>query len=402
MMKKLITVTLLLLTIIPCLRAQRKEISQARSYIKSGKDFAKAEQLLRGVMANDSASGRDPRVHALLLQSIEKQYAEGNEKLYLRQKYDTTTFFVLTKKLFDVSWQLDSLDAIPDKKGRVKAKYRGRNAQMLNKCRPNLFYGGTYHLRKGNYRDAFELFDMYIQCMSHPMFGTFDYAKTDKRLSEAAYWACYSATNLNNPDLVLKHDSLAEGDSTKLDYLLMYVAEAHLQKGDTSAYHTTLKRGFSQYPRFRYFFPHLMDYYTENGDYGSCLSLANEALSVDSTNILFLYAKANTLLSLGRIDECVEVSKRIIELNDTVAEAYYYIGMAILNKIVAYEKADERQDKTQIKALYKEAMPYLENYRVLAPEEKKKWAPALYRVYLNLNMGKQFDDIDRIINEEKP
>ena len=98
MMKKLITVTLLLLTIIPCLRAQRKEISQARSYIKSGKDFAKAEQLLRGVMANDSASGRDPRVHALLLQSIEKQYAEGNEKLYLRQKYDTTTFFVLTKK----------------------------------------------------------------------------------------------------------------------------------------------------------------------------------------------------------------------------------------------------------------------------------------------------------------
>ena len=130
---------------------------------------------------------------------------------------------------------------------------------------------------------------------------------------------------------MLKHSGLAEGDSTKLDYLLMYVAEAHLQKGDTSAYHTTLKRGFSQYPRFRYFFPHLMDYYTENGDYGSCLSLANEALSVDSTNILFLYAKANTLLSLGRNDECVEVSKRIIELNDTVAEAYYYIGMAILN-----------------------------------------------------------------------
>ena len=42
MTKKLIAITLLILTIIPCLRAQRKEISQARSYIKSGKELAKA------------------------------------------------------------------------------------------------------------------------------------------------------------------------------------------------------------------------------------------------------------------------------------------------------------------------------------------------------------------------
>ena len=51
------------MTIIPCLRAQRKEISQARSYIKSGKDLDKAEKLLRGVMEKDSASREDPRVH---------------------------------------------------------------------------------------------------------------------------------------------------------------------------------------------------------------------------------------------------------------------------------------------------------------------------------------------------
>ena len=75
MIRKLIAITLLLLTIIPCLRAQRKEISQARSYIKSGKDLDKAEKLLRGVMEKDSASRGDSRVHFYLLQSIEKQYA---------------------------------------------------------------------------------------------------------------------------------------------------------------------------------------------------------------------------------------------------------------------------------------------------------------------------------------
>ena len=103
MTKKLIAITLLILTIIPCLRAQRKEISQARSYIKSGKELAKAETMLRDAIKKDSSSRQDPRVYASLLQAIEKQYAEGNEKLYLKQKYDTTQLFTLTKKLFDVT-----------------------------------------------------------------------------------------------------------------------------------------------------------------------------------------------------------------------------------------------------------------------------------------------------------
>ncbi len=39
----------------------------------------------------------------------------------------------------------------------------------------------------------------------------------------------------------------------------------------------------------------------------------------------------------------------------------------------------------------------MERYRVLAPKEKDKWAPVLYRIYLNLNLGKQFDEIDHLL-----
>ena len=39
----------------------------------------------------------------------------------------------------------------------------------------------------------------------------------------------------------------------------------------------------------------------------------------------------------------------------------------------------------------------MERYRELAPEELRKWGPALYRIYLNLNMGRQFDEIDRML-----
>ena len=59
---------------------------------------------------------------------------------------------------------------------------------------------------------------------------------------------------------------------------------------------------------------------------------------------------------------------------------------------------DIRKNKKQLAAIYREALPYMEEFRALAPDDKNKWAPALYRIYLNLNMGKQFDEIDKIIN----
>ncbi len=400
MTKKLIAITLLILTIIPCLRAQRKEISQARSYIKSGKELAKAETMLRDAIRKDSSSRQDPRVYASLLQAIEKQYAEGNEKLYLKQKYDTTQLFTLTKKLFDVALQLDSLDALPDEKGRVKTKYREKNIVMLDRCRPNLFFGGTFHLRKGDNERAFTLFDTYISCSTHPMFAAYDYSKNDKRMPEAAYWATVCGHNADNVEMTLRHAEMAENDTARLSYTLMYEAIAYEKTNDTEKYFETLKRGFNLFPTFSYFFPHLIDFYTKNGEMEEALATADKALETDSTNILFLYAKSNALLNLGRNDDCIKVGDRIIELNDSVAEAYYNVGMAFLNNVVIAEKGSQTtKRKEEIKKLYIQARPYLERYREMAPEARQKWAPALYRVYLNLNLGNQFEEIDKIINE---
>jgi hypothetical protein len=49
--------------------------------------------------------------------------------------------------------------------------------------------------------------------------------------------------------------------------------------------------------------------------------------------------------------------------------------------------------------MYQQAKPYMETYRKLAPDERQKWGPALYRIYFNLNMGKQFDEIDKILKK---
>ena len=161
-MKKTRIILLWLCLVIPlCGYAQKKQLQAFRDQIKAGKDLAKAENALRGLLV-DSAARTDSRIWLMLCDALTKQYEQGNEKLYLKQKYDTAAFFSVTKRLYDVMSRFDSLDARPDEKGRVRPKYRVRHAAFLNSIRPNLFNGGTYFVHRNDYQTAFEYYRDYL------------------------------------------------------------------------------------------------------------------------------------------------------------------------------------------------------------------------------------------------
>ena len=157
-----------LMTAVGCM-AQRRQLQEARLILKGDKGYEQAEQLMKKLL-NDTThlEYRDnPRIYDMWLQSVEKQYAQLNEKMYKKQQVDTTMLFDLTHRLFTIGECLDSIDMRPDKKGRVSLQYRKDNAARLVTYRPNLFYGGAYYLRKDNPGKAFDFFEMYIDC-AHP------------------------------------------------------------------------------------------------------------------------------------------------------------------------------------------------------------------------------------------
>ena len=128
------------------------------------------------------------------------------------------------------------------------------------------------------------------------------------------------------------------------------------------------------------------------------LALADSGLQVNADNQLFLLARSVAQLYLERYDECIETSERLIALNDTMPEPYFNIATVRLNQALMLEQENEpRKNRQQLQTLYQQARPYMEAYRQLAPDDKERWAPGLYRIYLNLNMGKKFDEIDRLI-----
>lgn len=375
--------------------AQRKEISQARTIIKSKRGVEQAEQLMTKLL-KDSANRYNKRIYALWYESVLLQYQAVNEKLYMKQRQDTAQFFELTRRLFTVAETLDSLDMRPDRKGKVDIDYRDDNATQLLKYRPNLFVGTVYYVRKGDFKRAFEFAEAYMDCARQPLFSGRGLDSLDSRMPEAAYWAVYSGYRMNDPVLTLRHRHLALCDTTRSESTLLYMAEARRWLKDDSLYVETLREGFRRNATNSYFFSHLMDYYTAHNESDSALSVVDRALAVNDSNQLYIYAKSNVLFTMGRYDESIALSDQLIARNDTMPDPYYIAGTAYLNKALLLHPLRE---KKQMKATYQKARPYMERYRQLAPDQKGKWGPALYRIYLNLNMGRQFDEIDRLMKE---
>lgn len=378
--------------------SQKKEISAARDWVKKGKNLEKAEESMQNLL-KDSANRRNTKIWDVLFESLRKQYDLGNERLYLRQKYDTLSLFNIASRMFTVMTTYDSIDALPDKKGRVKLEYRKSHADLLNTLRPNLYNGGLFLIRKQRYQEAYNMLNQYLNTANLPLFGSYHYAEKDKRLPTASYWATYCGYKLKDTAKVMRHAPLALKDSTHHEMVMQYLADNYLQMGDTMMYVQTLKDGFDHYPTTPFFFSHLVDFYSRAKQWEEALKLTNKALQADSTNVEYHVTKSSLLLNLGEYSKSFAISDSLLQKGDTLPEIYLYAGLAKFNEAVTMNKAVQRNANLKKKVLkyFREALPYLEKYRMMREDKLETWGLPLYTIYLNLNMGQQFEEIDKLM-----
>lgn len=379
--------------------AQKKEISQARSNIKSRSNLAQAEASMRSLLA-DSANRRNVRIYLTLAEAVRAQYEEANEKLYLKEGYDTAAFFDTARRMFMAYESLDSVEAQPDKKGKVKPKYRKKNAEFLYKYRRNLYNGGVYFLRKKDYARTYGMMDTYMDCSRQPLFT--DYSSCEDSLYvPAAFWTVFCGYKLNSPDSTLRYSSIALKGKRFRRRTLAYISSAYLQQGDTLKYVEALRRGFEENKKSKFFFTRLMDYYNSANQLDTALSIADEALAGDSLSTLFLFAKSNVLLNMGDYAGCINISDKLLARNDTFPDVYLNAGVSYLNLALSLEKdiKAKRENREKILNYYRKAMPYMEKYRMCEPDDRERWAPSLYNIYLKLNMGRKFEEISGILRK---
>lgn len=382
-------------------KQMKTDVETVKTNLKSGRDLEKMETLVRKHL-NDSLFQGEVSLYALLADVVKKQYEAGNEKMYLKAKVDTASLMKTGRRMFLACMKLDSLDAKPNEKGVSSPAYRKRNAEYLAPYRNNIFKGGLYFFAHGDWKEAWNMFDTYLDCHNKPLFEA---SKLDSINDHyAAYVAVVSANNFNNLSMATKYEDMAlKYEPAKL-VTLTILSELCRQHNDTARYIKYLKHGFRFSPYSGYFFPHLIDYYTEKSDYVNALKYTDEALAKDSLNELFVLAKHSILMDTKQYDDALEYGERLLEKNDSIEQPNYNVGY------ILYLRAQEamkmggvpyRQRMANAQKYYKQCKPYMERYRRLRPKEVKRWKPVLYDVYLNLNMGKEFAELENVDDKEK-
>lgn len=396
-MKKIVIIFLTVLIAIN-LSAQKKELSEAKSYLKTGKNLVKAETLMRSVIA---MPGQEKKLdnYILLADIVRKQYESSNEQLYLKQLKDTSSIFTTLCKMFQTYEILDSVEAQPDAKGNVKLRLRKRNAEYLDQFRPNLFNGGIYYSRSHKFKEAYDCLDIYLECIHNPLFESLDYINKDTLQYEAAYWALISARNNKDYSGVAKYEKTSQLYKPKAQVVLATLYENYLERGDTAKAVNYLRQGFREHAEFPFFFPRLVDYYSSRNQLDTVRNIVNTAIDHEPGNMFYRLAKNTIQLSAGNYDDCITLGDSLIHNNDKLAEAYMNVGSSYFNKALQREKRgrETRMKRNEVNALYEKALPYLEKYRALRSKAQHKWAPMLYSIYLNLNLGEQFEEIDKLM-----
>lgn len=426
-MRQLLILFLSLLFLPLTLQAQRKEISAAQDLVKSGKNLETAQANMEKLL-KDSANRTNLKIWETLYEAVRKQYEQGNEKLYLKQQYDTAKLFRSVNTLFSVAIAMDSVDARPDRRGRVRPQFRDHHADYLNAIRGNLFFGGAYFIRKQQYPEAYSFFNRYIDCVQQPLFRRFDYAHHDRRVPQAAYWAVFCGYKMKDTKASLHHTYWALQDTAHQAYMLQYLAETYRLDNDSARYMQTLQEGFHRYPLFPFFFPRLVEGYVRADSLPQAMAVTEEALKIAPAKREFLFTKSTLLLNMGKYRDCITICDSVIEKDadrlteskdsveqkskvdeksivadkDSVVFAGFYLnaGLAYYNMAVNLDKnyQSQRRNRTKILQYYERALPYLERYRRLRPADRKQWAFPLYTIYLNLNKGKEFDEINKVIS----
>lgn len=379
--------------------AQKKEISQARANVKSGNNLEQAENSMRKLL-EDSANADNKKIWLTMFDAIKKQYDQGNEKLYLKQKYDTASLFNIAHRLFTEMERFDSVDARPDKNGKVRPEYRKKHSELLNTLRPNLYQGAMFHIGKGKYAEAYECLSTYIECANSPLFRNYNYLEKDTLMPKAAYWATYCGYKLKDPRKTLHNTYIALKEKAHIEPMLQYLSATYLLEADTVRYLEALTEGFNRYATNPYFYSRLVDYYSSKGDWNKALGVTDTALKANADNQRLLTAKSTILLNLLRYDECLMLCEKMLAANDSLPIVNLNAGLACFNKAVSMDVRGKRNRyKKEILQLYEQAFPYLEKARVLLPGYKDKWALPLYTIYLNLNKGEEFEEIDKLIKD---
>ncbi len=396
------------------LKAQKKQIKALMNIVKDAETsiiedpniaLAKMRTPVESKLVNN-----DPYVWYVLAKAKKAIVDTENNMQVLKQAFDADKLYATAYEIYSDIARCDSLDNLPNAKGKIAPKYTEELKNMMAECRYILYNGGIHYYSKEDVSSAGKYFAKFADLRSYKLLDEVLNNEQDKGiLNDATFNATMCGMVAEDYNMVLKYVDYLKSDPERVQYYYDYKARSLAATGDTVAWLAILRDGVKEYPANEYFQNSLIQYYNERGMQDELDKLMDELIANNPTNALYYYVKGYILHNREKYDDAISWYKKAIEHKSDYVEAYANMGRCYITKAQDYsnsqastkitDKAKIKKDNEIIQGYYKEALPYMVKVRELAPDNKSLWMYGLANCYANLNMDKEFEEIRKMMEE---
>lgn len=405
-MKKVI-LSLLIVSSIAGTYAQKANVSKAKNKVlMESPDFAGARELIVPALEEETTKDvANTWYVAGLIGYKEKSKMEADNALN-PANIDRARKGQLVMESLGYFIKADSLDQLPNEKGKVKPKHRKDIKRMTREYYTfDLIDYGSYLLDQQDYSNALTVLNTFLALPDMPL-SEGEIVK-DSTYNMIEYYAGATASNAGNSAEAIRHyESLkTKNYETIAVYQLLY--EEYYKLNDTINFMQVLEEGVEKFPAEPWFLQNLINFYIYSGDTETALNYLNTAIERDPTQAQYRFVEGGLHEALGDIPAAETAFKKALELDPSLASAYDALGRLHYNLAIkydndAYEAGSDKALRKELDAKkaeeLKAAMPFYIKASELAPEEKS-YKLMLSRVYYNLGMDAEYERLEKELNQ---
>ena len=348
-----------------------------------------------------------------------KIYIDGQQVMVENQlkKVDTPNdqqekMYTALVEAYKAAYKCNEFDIQPNDKGKVKPKFKKKNAANYKAARNGLVNAGLffYNTMKDQGK-ALEAWGMYVDSPSAPLYAGLTWEE-DKGMSEVAYFASLAAYNQKDYAKAVKYANEAMKDPAKAndaqEILIFSQKDNCKTASDSTAYLNTLKDLHAKNPDSERYFGLLIDYYSKPWLNAEKKAWLEQEISANPNNKMAWALKGETLMNEEKWDDAVAAYKKAVEIDPQFVQVIYNIGISLNSKAIALkDQLANKQtgrlsvaDNQKVLDVLNESKGYLEKLREMDPnQEKTNWAYPLYQIYYALGDTAKADEMQNLLKK---
>lgn len=403
-MKKIVFLLVALLLIGGDVIAQKKNVSLAKAKILSETPDTKAAKeailpALKDVTTKDLANTWFVAGEVFNAICLEQQ-----KLIWTQKKGDKAVMGQAAKQALGYYIVADSLDRLPDAKGKFKPKFGVKIIEKVGGFQRVFTEAGSFYYESKDYMNALDMFQHYLIYPNISFMKEKGYEKDTLR-KLITYYCALAATQAEKPEIAVKYYEVVK-DSIDSPWIYARLSEDYANMKDTANMIRMYQLGAAKFPSEQFYTRNLINYYINVNKMADAMTWIDAAIKSDEKSAVLWNVKGRILENDKKVEEAIACYEKAVGLDPGLGDAMGNIGRIYYNRAVEeLERVnaikDDRtylKEKAKMKALFEKPRPYFEKARSINPEERD-YIIALRGIYYNLQLTKDYEAMDKLLKE---